>query len=251
MQKARRKQYPLNYNICSTAHKAMGETLPSIATRIEDGSHYQLWDRNQLLVIISRVQSLDRIYFVGDWLKTIRALRKILLIECPLTKLQSEILTRMDILNDPTIRIIPPTRSRFMRFLECDVPAVDVGFVYLFSSAKSKDVIKFGHCENIQKKIKELHSHSNAVSDPYAPYILIGYFCGFFGDVGDERNQSDRMRLCDAIQRDIYVNTIGLFRMLDHIKEKCHALCGNPDTQPWFKHVYWKDCYEINRNIVV
>ena len=250
MQKGRRHQYPLNYNIASTAHKAMGETLPSIATRIEEGSHYRLWDRNQLLVIISRITNLDHLIFIGNWRLTVAALRNILKLECPMTKWQSEILTRLDCLGREENRVIPSLADKTMNLTDCDVPDVDIGFVYLFCSSKNKDKLILGECSNIQTKIKELHSKTSSILDPFSPYILVGFFFGFLGDGASEENRGDRQQLLEIITTNVNLRTIGIFRMKDVIGQAIRENLQNEINHVMnlrFQHVVWKDAITLNR----
>jgi len=249
MQKAKRRQFPLNYNCAVTCHKAMGQTLPSIATRIEDNTHYMLWDRNQLLVILSRVTTLDNVYFIGDWQKTKTALRRLLMLECLLTKMLSEMLSQLDRLGTAQSNNISALRSSKMHFTNCDVPSVDIGFVYLFCSAPNKDVILVGECENLQTKIRELHSPANATGDPHSPYVLLGFFCGFFGDVGTEDNQIGRTRLLELVTNNMDLETCGLLA----IRNKILAVLENLrdlEAQDGFdrmeyKHVCFKWCFNL------
>ena len=65
--KVRRYQFPLRYFVCSTIHKVIGETLPRIATQIScTDESFKLWEREQLLVLLSRVPTLLRFYFIGS-----------------------------------------------------------------------------------------------------------------------------------------------------------------------------------------
>ena len=64
---ALRKQFPLTNFVCSTIHKAIGETLPKIATQVSlIHKEYRLWEREQLLVLLSRVATLQDIIFVTN-----------------------------------------------------------------------------------------------------------------------------------------------------------------------------------------
>ena len=56
--KARRLRFRVTYYVCSTVHKSLGETCPQIATQILcQQRKYRLWERDQLLVLISRVKT--------------------------------------------------------------------------------------------------------------------------------------------------------------------------------------------------
>ena len=62
----RRTQFPFDNYVASTCHKLMGDTFSSIATQVsaQEGP-YALWLTSQLYVIISRVNHLKNVYFVG------------------------------------------------------------------------------------------------------------------------------------------------------------------------------------------
>ena len=73
-----RKQYGLQHYIAGTNHSVMGDTLPSIATTIsKTDSNFHLWDKGQLLVIISRTKKAEDTIFVGDKENTLDALETI------------------------------------------------------------------------------------------------------------------------------------------------------------------------------
>ena len=65
----------MKYHIAGTIHSAMGDTLSSVATSISiNDLSYELWDKVQLMVIISRTLiSFDTLY-VGDKEGTLDAL---------------------------------------------------------------------------------------------------------------------------------------------------------------------------------
>ena len=62
----RRTQFPFDNYVASTCHKLMGDTFSSIATQVsvQEGP-YALWLSSQLYVIISRVNHLKNVFFVG------------------------------------------------------------------------------------------------------------------------------------------------------------------------------------------
>ncbi|KAF4743870.1 hypothetical protein FOZ62_018890 [Perkinsus olseni] len=67
----RRKQFPVVNHVSCTLHRALGLTLNSVTSRIASPSgpsadrHYCLWEKQQLLVLLSRVPSLDRITLIN------------------------------------------------------------------------------------------------------------------------------------------------------------------------------------------
>ena len=62
-----------------TIHKAMGETIGKVVTRISfSEKQYCLWQREQLYVIVSRVRKMQDITFVGEASETLSAIRELL-----------------------------------------------------------------------------------------------------------------------------------------------------------------------------
>lgn len=63
---ARRSQFPLRSRIVSTCHRTMGSNLSSLVTEISTAKEAEgyLWDRGQIVVLLSRTPELKRIYFV-------------------------------------------------------------------------------------------------------------------------------------------------------------------------------------------
>ena len=64
---AQRKQYGLKHRVTSTIHAAMGDTLPIMATEISrNDANFKLWDKGQMIVILSRTKLAKNTIFVGD-----------------------------------------------------------------------------------------------------------------------------------------------------------------------------------------
>ena len=77
---ARHKQYGLKHRIASTIHGSMGDTEPQIASDISAADpNYRLWEKGQLIVLVSRTRlGIDTI-FVGDKTETLKALKTLLI----------------------------------------------------------------------------------------------------------------------------------------------------------------------------
>ena len=74
-----RKQYGLQHYISGTIHSIMGDTLPSLATTFSnEDRNFSMWDKGQLLVILSRTKESKQTIFVGDKNSTLDALCNIL-----------------------------------------------------------------------------------------------------------------------------------------------------------------------------
>ena len=75
----KRKQYGLKHHVTSTIHAAMGDTLSSMATEISfSNSNFNMWDKGQMIVILSRTKGAEDTIFVGDKNDTLLALKHLL-----------------------------------------------------------------------------------------------------------------------------------------------------------------------------
>ena len=62
----KRKQYGLKLYVSSTIHGAMGDTLQIMATQISSqDSNFSLWDKGQLVVLLSRTKKAENSIFIG------------------------------------------------------------------------------------------------------------------------------------------------------------------------------------------
>ena len=63
----RRTQFPLKNFMAMTIHKAIGATIGKVVRKIDCFEReYCLWEKEQLYVLVSRVQNLNDLTFVGD-----------------------------------------------------------------------------------------------------------------------------------------------------------------------------------------
>ena len=74
-----RKQYGLLHYVAGTIHSIMGDTLRYLATTLSsDDRNYSVWDKGQLLVIISRTKRSEDTIFVGNKESALNALVSVL-----------------------------------------------------------------------------------------------------------------------------------------------------------------------------
>ena len=70
---AQRKQYGLKPHVASTVQASMGDTLCRIAIEISSTEmNFKLWDKAQVVVLLSRTRYAKDIIFVGNERKTIQ-----------------------------------------------------------------------------------------------------------------------------------------------------------------------------------
>ena len=76
---AKRKQYGLRHYVSSTIHEAMGDTLPSVAIEISmRNKDFKIWDKGQMIVVISRTKRGKDTIFVGNKQDILAALKNLL-----------------------------------------------------------------------------------------------------------------------------------------------------------------------------
>jgi DNA replication protein DnaC len=63
----RRQQWPVVLNISCTVHKIIGSTCNCVATELnQNDASLRFWEREQFVVLVSRVRKLSDLYFVGN-----------------------------------------------------------------------------------------------------------------------------------------------------------------------------------------
>ena len=89
----KRKQYGLKHHVTSTIHADMGDTLPSMATEISlCNSNFNMWDKGQMIVILSRTKYAKDSIFVVDKNDTLAALQNLLTRKTQRTDYMEEVL---------------------------------------------------------------------------------------------------------------------------------------------------------------
>ncbi len=130
----RRTQFPFSNYVALTIHKLMGDTFHSLATSISRSEQkYSIWMNSQVYVVLSRVNHLINLIFVGDKAETLNAIRHVLLRR----NLQEESIyqffeaIRERKRNQSSVVEIPATV--FMRN-HFDIPKAEGGFVFVLVS---------------------------------------------------------------------------------------------------------------------
>lgn len=198
----RRRQYPLKNHISSTIHKSLGLTVPQLTTRLAtptSDNRFALWEKQQLLVVISRVRKLTDITLINtpdeirqtvtylldkrstDMTMVARLLKAV-------AKTQSQV--------DPS-RII--LRSRFdpipLRVFDPNV--YDGGCVYCLTSTTNADVTYIGCTSNIYKRLNShnrgLQGASFTAINDLMPWRIAALIIGFpFHARSSSYNKSSR-----------------------------------------------------------
>ena len=200
---ARRKQFCLRYAFASTVHRAMGDTISHVAVKISSTEDaFNIWERGQITVMISRVRNLTNLMFVGPWAETEAALMKVFdkdsgiqlaMIDERMKRLNILVLTsESHSIHHYKQNVTPLCRS---------LPADDTGFVYMAVSARNPKEYKF-HAEwDIRRHLRTLNSGGSLdVQRANRPYVPAFYITGFPGERMSIENYNHRCQLIRQIE---------------------------------------------------
>ena len=193
-----RKQYGMQHYVAGTVHAIMGDTLPSIATTISmNNRNFSLWDKGQLLVLISRTKEAKNTIFVGEKEDTLKALECILktrtqwtdhmenILRCVTIKQSNEIETRNQVVSVVTEEATMNYSAYPFRICDISLPTDCSGFVYMLISLRSMDFVYIGKTKDLHARLRSHQSgYGSKQSQPehLRPYAYFAYICGFNGN---------------------------------------------------------------------
>ena len=186
---AKRKQYGLKHHVTSTIHAAMGDTLPSMSTEIsQTHGEFKMWDKGQMIVILSRTKYAKDTIFVGDKNDTLNALKNLLTRKTQWTDYMDEVLQLITINSqlegegDGVQRVAMSPRTFPYRICDIELPQCNTGYVYMLISMKDKGFSYIGKTLSLRSRIQQHNSGFGSMStEPLhlRPYALFAYICGF------------------------------------------------------------------------
>ena len=214
---AKRKQYGLRHRIASTIHAAMGQDLCTVITKVNATEEdYKLWEKEQVVVLLSRTHFAKDIIFVGSKRSTTEALANLLLKRSQFSDYMDYLLGKLA----PDTAAAgaedsagpdhnggaaadgapdhPPTAERSVaapfaidivrhhpfRPIDVQLPQDNSGFVYILVSTKEPATTYIGQAKNLAAR---LNTHNrgagpSATTDPrLRPWAILAYVCGFEG----------------------------------------------------------------------
>ena len=183
---AQRKQYALKHRVTATIHAAMGDTLSKVAMQIV-GVSFELWDKGQVVVALSRTRLGKDVIFVGNKEETINLIVRLCKTHNQWTDYMENILDLITIDEDShTERATPSLTTESYPFRICDIPLPQCksGFVYFLISVKTRNFTYIGECKCIVNRLRNHNSgHGSSSTTPAhnRPYAILGYIAGFNG----------------------------------------------------------------------
>ena len=183
---AQRKQYGLRHRVTGTIHSAMGDTYESMASCISlADSNFGLWDKGQLIVIISRTREPQKTIFVGDKRDTLGAFKQLLLRRTQWTDYMEHILDVITINsnndNDDMPTVVSPSTFPF-RICDMSLPQCRTGYVYILSALRQREYVYVGMTKCLRSRINQHNSGYGSMSTEPSylrPFAVLGYICGF------------------------------------------------------------------------
>ena len=169
----------------------MGSDLSHVVTKVSlTDPMYRLWEKEQVVVLLSRTVSAKDIIFVGRPRETIDAILQVIQIRSQYSEYMNHII---DVLSDEGIsprilRDVPVLDQNLHPFCPLDVsqPNDSSGYCYILVSLKDSKSTYIGQTKKLVQRLKEHNSGfgSQGTSDPrLRPWALLAYVTGFDGNV--------------------------------------------------------------------
>ena len=201
----RRTQFPLKNFMAMTIHKAMGETIGKIITKIDCFEReYCLWEREQLYVLVSRVQNLGDITFLGDKHVTLEAIRRLLTQSSQWDEFTERLVNTAS--NQPSSSFNLANLSPFTP-RKIELPPGEVGFVYLLVSTKDVTSTYVGQTSDLRRRLREHNSGSGSYLTNQIhlrPWGVLCFATGF-SDLTD-KNRAERIDLEEKIHSEMFTS---------------------------------------------
>ena len=188
--KGKRLQYGLRHRVSSTIHAIMGSDLRNVVTKISlTDPMYRLWEKEQVVVLLSRTARAKDIIFVGRPKETIDAILQVIQIRSQYSEYMNHII---DILSDDVdsvhgTRQVPTLNQNLHPFCPLNVvqPNDNSGCCYILVSIKDRNTTYIGQTKRLVQRLNEHNSGygSEGTSDyRLRPWALLAYVTGFDGN---------------------------------------------------------------------
>jgi predicted GIY-YIG superfamily endonuclease len=187
--RGRRLQYAFRHRIAATVHATLGCDFNKLATAVSASDPcYRLWEKEQVVVLLSRTFLGRHLIFVGNKNDTIEALTTLIQRRSQYSGYISHLLSVLcgqsmadDALSSPAIH------NELIPFCPIDVqlPQDGSGFCYIVVSLQDHSCTYIGQTLSIVRRLNQHNSGTGSIqtaSLAKRPWSLVAYVCGFDGD---------------------------------------------------------------------
>jgi hypothetical protein len=186
--KGKRRQYGIKHYVTATIHGCQGDTLHKLVTQVcSQNADFGLWDKAQVVVLLSRTRKAEDLIFVGSADSTIKCLEKMIKKKSQNTDYMEKVINLLDVNknNEETRSMNIFNYSDYAFDFDCvELPDCNTGFVYFLISLKDVRKTYIGQTFNIKKRLNDHNSGFGTVfTDDYRPWALYGIIIGFEGRV--------------------------------------------------------------------
>ena len=170
----RRVQFHLKPFEASTIHKCIGDDFAQLATQIATANPiekrmFKLWEKNQLLVIISRVKKLENLTFIGPKSLSLQTIKSISFKTNQWDSFIDNFIENLAGRTDTTSIVQFPISQNIYPICRQVMPEDTCPSVFGFYALKNC-TIHIGCCINVKKKLQDM----NGFCEDVPPSILMG-----------------------------------------------------------------------------
>lgn len=158
-----------------------------MATEIsQHDPNFSVWDKGQLVVLLSKTKRAADTIFVGNKADTLDALKTVLLKKTQWSDYIERVLDLVTVNQDENQvhQTEPSIIMNSFPFRICDIalPQCRTGFVYFLISLKNRQYTYIGHCQCLRERLPQHNSGYGSEStapEHLRPYGIMAYICGF------------------------------------------------------------------------
>jgi len=164
-----------------------GLALPAVITKVDGDDKYRLFQREQVVVLLSRTHFAKDIYFVGDPNETAKLLWEALQLRSTYDAYLEYVMKQLTnkATSDRYQNVIDVPTFHPCRPIDCSLPQDDQGYVYILASIHRHYIGQatyIGQTPNLMQRYK---SHLNGTATPVTanpamrPWIMLAYVSRF------------------------------------------------------------------------
>jgi GIY-YIG catalytic domain len=197
----RRHQYGLKMFTTSTIHAVMGQTCSAIVTQVSASDPlYALWQREQIIVLLSRTSFACDVYFNGNPVETANALWEVLCRTSQFAEYIAHLLDNLIVRTNSSqcensLQPLPVPRINFnlhpFRNIDVTIPSDTSGYVYILVSKREPSITYIGQTDDLTQRLRAHYAGRAAKQtsiEHLRPWGLLGFVAGF----GFDHNGQDR-----------------------------------------------------------